>query len=88
MTIDYACNESVDGIAHVWDVRLPRGGRAEVRILPTRATYFMGVARELPPQLSWRATDAVGPDDVRSFANALLAAARKADTLPRAVQSA
>jgi hypothetical protein len=87
MPTDYACNESVDGIAHVWELRLPRGGRAEVRILPTRATYFMGVAREVPPQLTWRGVEAVAPDDVRSLASALLAAAEKAETLPRAVQS-
>jgi hypothetical protein len=79
---NYSIAETVDGIAHVWDVRLPQGGRAEVRILPTRATYFMGGAREVPPQLAWRALEAIGSNDARAFAGALVAAADKAETLP------
>ena len=83
-TRESSVTESVEGIALVWDLRLPQGGRAEVRLLPVRATYFMGVAREVPPQLEWRAIEALGADDARAFANALLAAADKVETLPRA----
>lgn len=81
---DYTTSASTEGIALVWDVRLPKGGAVRVTMTPTRATWFMGVAREMAPQLCWQAGQAMSAEATRAFARALLAAADKAESLPRA----
>jgi hypothetical protein len=80
----YLLSESTAGIDHLWEVRLPRGGSVQITITPRRATYFMGVAREMAPQLAWRSAQAIGSEDARAFGAALQAAAEKAESLPRA----
>ncbi len=78
-----AINRTEDGIQHVWDVRLPSGGGVQVTIMPRRATYFMGVAREMPPHIAWNAASSIAAGDAKAFAQALISASEAAEALPR-----
>ncbi len=75
--------ESDEGIARIWDVRLPSGGGVQVTLTPRRATFFMGCAREMPPHLAWRSADAIAAQDAKAFARALMSASDAAEALPR-----
>jgi hypothetical protein len=79
-----AINRTEEGIKHIWDVRLPSGGGVQVTIVPRRATYFMGVAREMPPQLAWNSANSIAAADAKAFAHALMTASEAAEALPRA----
>ncbi|MBA2480659.1 MAG: hypothetical protein H0V44_08355 [Planctomycetes bacterium] len=78
-----AINRTEEGIKHIWDVRLPSGGGVQVTIVPRRATYFMGVAREMPPHLAWNSASSIAAGDAKAFAQALISASEAAEALPR-----
>ncbi len=83
-----AITESQDGIAMVWDVFLPHGSGVVVKLMPRRATFFMGSERVLAPHVTWRSADAIATEDVRAFARTLLSAADTADRLPQVTVAA